>query len=117
MGLVGENGNPSLFAAHLTVLGTGVPRIIISTLNLLLCRGPGDSTAPDVNVDPGVSGSTNLEAQLSGIDLNPPTTQSGIHGPLASDIQGSSSQHLASSVQASSSQHLASDIQGSSSQH
>ena len=64
-------------------------------LNLLLCRGPGDATAPGTNVDSSASGSTNLEAQLLGIDLNPPTTQPGIHGPpvLASNVQGSSSQH------------------------
>lgn len=49
----------------------------------------------------------NLEAQLSGLGLNPSTTHAGIHGPpdLASDMQDSSSQQLASDIQGSSSQH------------
>ena len=83
---------------------SGVPPFIIIWL---LFRATGTDTAPVTNVHPGASGSTNLEAQLSGIDLNPSTTQSGIHGPpdLASDAHGSSSQHLASDVQGSSSQH------------
>ena len=105
MGLVEENGEYSSMPA------ADLPMLCLKFLEfvsiLLLCRASGEDMAPATNVDPGAPGSMNLEAQLSGIDLNPSTVHSGIHGPpdLASDIQGSSSRHLASDIQGSSSQH------------
>lgn len=60
-------------------------------------RGRGQGAFQGRETDAGASGSADLAAQLSDIDLNPASTQSGSLAPpaynLASNIQGSSSHH------------------------